>query len=82
MHDLDGDLLAERPLLSCVRYNVQLESRWLEENLGVEIGPGKVKGLKEMDRPGNMQELVDLGALASDRQIEDTHFPAGFDLGA
>jgi uncharacterized protein len=81
MQDLDGDLLAERPLLHYLRYNVQLEGRWLKENLGVEFGPRKLRNLRKMDCPENMEELADLGAQAAARQIEDTHFPAGFDLG-
>ena len=80
MQDLDGDLLAERPLLEYLRYNVQLESEWLRENTGVELSPGDVRKLKKMDRPGNMPTLANLGALAAARQVDDRHFPAGFDL--
>ncbi len=81
MQDLDGDLLAERPLLHYLRYNVRLESRWLKENLGVDLGVDELRNLKKMDRPENMSALADLGVRAAARQIEDRHFPPGFDLG-
>ncbi len=81
MQDLNGDLLAERPLLHYLRYNVQLESRWLQENLGVELTADELQNLKKMDRPESMSALADLGAKGAARQIEDRHFPPDFDLG-
>jgi hypothetical protein len=82
LEDLKGDLLAERPLLHYVRYNVQLESDWLKENLGVELTADVLKDLKKMDRPENMSALAKLGVSAAARQIDDRHFPPGFDLGS
>jgi hypothetical protein len=82
MQDLRGDLLAERPLLEYLRYNVKLEGAWLKEHTGVELSPGEIRKLKKMDRPANMPMLANLGALAAQRQVDDRHFPPGFDLDA
>ena len=81
MNDLNSDLLAERPLLQYLRYNVRLDSGWLKENLEKHVTDHDVHNLKEMDRPENMPLLSELGVQAAKRQIEDQHFPPGFDLG-
>ena len=67
-------------MIEYLRYNVKLEGEWLRENTGVELSPDDVGKLKKMDRPGNMPMLANLGALAAARQVDDRHFPAGFDL--
>ena len=81
MNNLDPDLLAERPLLQYLRYNIQLDSDWLKENLEKQIADHDVRKLQAMDRPENMLSLSELGVQAAKRQIEDHHFPPGFDLG-
>lgn len=81
MNDLEPDLLAERPLLQYLRYNVQLDSDWLKENLEKHMADRDVRKLHAMDRPENMRLLSELGVQAAERQIEDHHFPPGFDLG-
>lgn len=81
MGDLGPDLLAERPLLEYLRYNVQLDSRWLEENLEKQMTDHQVRKLHAMDRPENMPLLSKLGVKAAEKQIKDHHFPPGFDLG-
>lgn len=81
MADLSEDLLAERPLLYYLRYNVQLNSKWLNENLNKHISEQDAKKLHAMDRPENMPVLSELGVQAAKRQIKNHHFPSGFDLG-
>jgi uncharacterized protein len=84
--DMSGDLLAERPLLHYLRYNVQLSSRWLRENTWLEQGLGgsltetQLKQLRKMDRPGNVERLAKIGEIAASRQIMPEHFPTHFDL--
>lgn len=80
MKDLKSDLLAERPLLQYLRYNVVLERTWLRESLGEEISEDKVRGLQAMDRPENVPRLFELGVKAAKIQVKESHFPAGFDL--
>ena len=81
MDDLASDLLAERPLLQYLRYNVQFEGGWLREHLGRTVSDRDIRNLKAMDRPENMALLFALGVQAAKRQVEDHHFPPGFDLG-
>ncbi len=81
MKDLSSDILAERPLIQYLRYNVHLESDWLKVHLDEEISDCVVEKLREMDRPGNMKLLSKLGIKAAGLQIKDEHFPPGFDLG-
>ncbi len=81
MQDLGDDLLAERPLLQYLRYDVQFKSKWLKEILGRDMPDSTVDRLKAIDRPENMPVLSELGTKAAARQIEDHHFPPGFDLG-
>jgi uncharacterized protein len=80
MHDLSGDLLAERPLLQYLRYNVLFELDWLKDKLKRNITDDDVKQLQAMDRPSNMPFLRALGVQAAELQIEDRHFPPAFDL--
>jgi hypothetical protein len=81
MDDLSPDLLAERPLLQYLRYNVQLDSSWLSEKLETRIADHDARELKAMDRPKNMSLLSEIGVKAAKRQIDDRHFPPDFDLG-
>jgi hypothetical protein len=81
MDDLSPDLLAERPLLQYLRYNVQLDSSWLREKLETHIADRVARKLKAMDRPKNMPLLSEIGVKAAKRQIDEQHFPPGFDLG-
>lgn len=80
LNDLKLDLLAERPLLQYLRYNVLLESDWLDKNLNKLMTDHEIRKLKEMDRPENMPLLSELGVQAASRQIKEHHFPPGFDL--
>lgn len=81
LNDLAPDLLAERPLLQYLRYNIQLDSSWLKENLERHMYDHDVRKLQGMDRPENMPSLYELGVQAARLQIKDDHFPPGFDLG-
>lgn len=80
LKDMSGDLLAERPLLQYLRYNVMLDREWLAEHLGLAYSKSEVERLKNMDRPDNIKTLSDIGKKAAERQIEKDHFPPHFDL--
>src|SRR2546428_11745683 len=79
MGDLRGSLLGGQEYLSYLRYNVQLDSRWLKKNLNIEMSERRVANLYEMDRPENVEALAELGAAAAKVQVKDEHFPASFD---
>lgn len=78
--ELDGDLLAGTPLMSYLRYNVDLRPesiRALDEALAA---PEKVRSLSAMDAPENMETLHRLGRLAGERDVRNTDFGTVFDL--
>lgn len=79
--DLGPDLLAERPLLHYLRYNIKLDHKWLAAELDQTMTTKQVKKLQSMDRVESMSTLSDLGVQAAKRQIDESHFPKSFDLG-
>ncbi|MDX1521785.1 MAG: patatin-like phospholipase family protein [Anaerolineae bacterium] len=79
--DLRTDVLGNgQPLISYLRYNVTLEPDWLKQTLNLDLTDKKCAALYAMDDPDNVEELTELGRNAAAVQIEDTHFPAGFDI--
>ena len=80
MGELGPDLLAERPLLQYLRYNVRLDRQWLGTNLHRHMTDRDVQELHKMDEPKNMLLLSEIGSQAANVQVRDEHFPPGFDL--
>jgi hypothetical protein len=79
--DLDSDLLGGGPeLLSYLRYEVKLQSQWLQDTLGVTMSEEQCDRLYAMDEAQNVWELVRLGDLAAKVQIDPAHFPGCFDV--
>ena len=78
--DLGVDLLAERPLLQYLRYNVLFKHEWLVNHLGMNIKNEQVETLNDMDEHENMELLAEIGVEAAKKQIKEDHFPSGFDL--
>ena len=78
--DLQHDLVARAPLLSYLRYNVDLAvDAVLALNPKLK-SEKKVESLTEMDAPENMSTLHRLGTLASERDVLPGDFPTAFDL--
>lgn len=77
---LEGDLVGSAPLLSYVRYNLDLQPAAIRELLGAEADPLDIGNLTAMDAPENMQALHRLGLVAGQRQLKSEHFPVAFDL--
>jgi hypothetical protein len=78
--NLTGDLLNGAPLMSYLRYNVDLRPdsvRALDESLA---GTETVASLSAMDVPENMEALHRLGRLAAARDVRDADFGTVFDL--
>ncbi|WNM62264.1 patatin-like phospholipase family protein [Candidatus Nitrospira neomarina] len=74
--DLSGDILGGgQPLLTYLRYDVRFDDEWLKDKLN----PEQLMTIADMDRPENMDKLVEIGEAAADR-IKDEHFGRGFDL--
>lgn len=78
--DLRNDLLAGAPLLTYLRYNVDM-SKYGVQNLDPGLtDSGEIESLSSVDAPENMQLLHSLGTKAGERDIKDQDFPAVFDL--
>ena len=80
--DLRNDLIGPTPLLSYLRYNIELEREFLRTELGLNLSPKQVSPLSEMDDPGNMALLKQIGDLVGEKKVEGKDFPEAFDLTA
>lgn len=80
--DLDGQYLADQPLLSFQRYDLSLEADWLAETLGEAVTPKDLEGLRALDGVEHVPLADRLGQQAAALQVQPEHFPASFDLPA
>jgi len=78
--DLRNDLVARVPLISYLRYNVDLGKAGVQRLDPALTDDELIASLVEMDAPENMDVLHRLGCLAAERDVRDKDFPAGFDL--
>jgi hypothetical protein len=77
--DLHGDIVAGAPVLSYLRYNAALSEKEVRA-LRPGLSPSQMASLSEMDKPDNLDALLELGEAAGQRTVKDTDFPAAFDL--
>ncbi len=75
--DLSGDLLAPKPLIHYLRYDVKLEQNELNELGFANVLAEKIR---EMSDAKNKEVLRDIGLEAGKRMVKDSHFPKVFDL--
>ena len=73
--DLKNDVLGGSRLLSYLRYDVIFNDPSLKGLLSAE----QLESIAEMDRPENMNKLIEIGRVAASR-IEDSHFAPEFDI--
>ncbi|ALV43654.1 hypothetical protein AU252_22830 [Pseudarthrobacter sulfonivorans] len=78
--ELAGDLLNGAPLMSYLRYNVDLRPESVRALDGTLATMDTVTSLSAMDAPGNMQTLHRLGILAGARDVLASDFGTVFDL--
>jgi hypothetical protein len=76
---LRNDLVASIPLLTYLRYDVDLETSNVKSLLP-QVSEKKIAKLHGMDAPENMTTLYDLGKAAAVNGILASDFPALFDL--
>jgi hypothetical protein len=76
---LEGDLLNGAPVMSYVRYNVDLRPESVRRLDGA-LAVMDTSALSAMDAPGNMEVLHRLGRLAAAQDVRDTDFGGVFDL--
>lgn len=77
--DLQNDGLSGAPVLSYLRYNVDLRDEMVKR-LDPTLDDEVVESLSAMDAPANMETLHRLGQVAARRDIRPDHFPKAFDL--
>jgi len=75
---LSEDDFAGKPLVSYLRYNIELEQASLEQ-VGLRYGAKDVEKLKNMSETKNISELDRIGSVAAEKQVLEEHFPRVFD---
>lgn len=80
--DLRHDLVAGAPLLSYLRYNVDLRKKSVQQLDPNLTSVKRIKSLSAMDAPENMDVLHRLGTLAAERDVKAGDFASVFDLPA
>lgn len=78
--DLSGDLLGGEAVGTYQRYNVELDRKWILEELGKKLSERRVKKLAGMDNPKTMPQLAELGKLSAERHLKPEHLPDAFRL--
>ena len=72
-----GDLVGNNPLLTYVRYEVDLQIQALAE-LGIQVSGDQLKSLREMSHAENREQLLEIGQSAAKRDVDASHFPLVF----
>jgi len=75
---LVGDQLGPDPLITYLRYNIDLERMALFD-IGLDYSPEKASSLQGMSEVKNIAELDKIGIAAAEAQVMDEHFPPSFD---
>ena len=76
--DLGEDYIGGVPLLSYLRYNVELSVPGLDA-LGYDYLAPHIEKVRDMTNPQYRAELFEIGSKAADLQIDASHFQAAFD---
>ena len=76
--DLSSDLLGPEPLLTYLRYNVELEEEELK-NLGLAELIPDLKRLRNMDNADTTEQLYEIGRNAAQKQVDAGQFAECFD---
>ena len=72
--------MAGAPLLSYLRYNVDLRKKSVQQLDPTLTKNSLINSLSEMDAPENMKTLYELGKLAAERDVKAVDFASVFDL--
>jgi predicted acylesterase/phospholipase RssA len=79
--DLSDDLLVHEPALWYVRYDAPLDADGLAD-IGLDRLAPTAAALRNMSDARNRFDLAEIGERAAERQVQEDHFPAIFDIGA
>jgi hypothetical protein len=63
-------------LFRYLRYDLQLEDRWLRQELDETLSKDAIAGLQQMDEPSSMATLYELGRKAAAKQIKRSDLEA------
>ena len=79
--DLGSDRLGGHDLLTYVRYNARIDNQWLRDTIGREytMSDEQIEELQEMDKPGNVDTLSEIGKNVAPLQVREEDFPVTFD---
>lgn len=78
--DLSEDSLAEKPLLSYLRYDARLERKWLADNLALQFTSAQLESLEQMAATENVEQLMTIGRKCAERLVDRNHFAEVFDV--
>lgn len=78
--DLQGHCVAGDPLLTCLRYDILMDTAWLGRHAGVEVTPARLKVLRAIDRPETADALLAIGRAAAQTQVQPDHLAAEPDI--
>ena len=80
---LRGELLTGQPLISYARYDAQLDSAWLQDELGLAFSKSDVAAMQPLDAQIDaVDHLLEVGRRLGMRRVSEAHFPEAFDLPA
>ena len=80
--DLRNDSFGGQKWLTYQRYDLRFQSKWLKDELSLDIADRDLAGLDAMDNPRNLTQLEELGVNAAEQQVRPEHFPRAFDIEA
>lgn len=80
VENLNNDLVAGFPLLTYLRYNVDLRKESVQKLDPSLTDLRRIESLSAMDAPENMALLSKLGKLAAERDVSGSDFASNFDL--
>lgn len=78
--DLRHDSLADKALMTYLRYNVELSEGYLTRRLGMTMGDGEPESLCAMDDPDKLDRLKEVGEIGARQQVKNGDFPSHLDL--
>jgi uncharacterized protein len=67
------------PLFRFLRYDVRLESDWLEQHLKLKLSEADLIRVREMDNPASIPLAYDIGCRAAELQVNAAHWGDGPD---
>jgi hypothetical protein len=78
IEDLRKDQLGPTPLITYLRYDIELEREALGA-IGLEYSAKQVASLRKLGNVENIAELERVGVCAAAVEVEESHFPQRFD---